>query len=84
VLEAAECGVIFFSDKTFYFLTSSNSIYMRKAFLLALTAVLLAGPAAFATGGGKAKKQDCTHCTKQNCTGTKCAKCCAHGQCTKG
>jgi len=85
LLEAAERGIVF-SDKTILFLTSFNSIYMRKVFLLALTAVLLAGPAAFANGGGKAKakQQDCTHCTKQNCTGTKCAQCCAHGKCTKG
>jgi hypothetical protein len=55
---------------------------MRKVFLLAMTAVMLAGPA-FASGGSKAKKQDCTHCTKQNCTGAKCAQCCAHGKCVK-
>jgi len=56
---------------------------MRKVFLLAMTAVLLAGPAVFADGGKK-KQKDCTHCTKQNCTGPKCAECCAHGQCVKG
>jgi hypothetical protein len=81
LLEAAERRVIIF-DKIF--LLHFNSIYMRKVFLLAMTAVVLAGPAAFAAGGGKAKKQDCTHCTKQNCTGAKCAQCCSHGKCTKG
>jgi hypothetical protein len=49
---------------------------------MAMTAALLAGPV-FA-GGGKAKKQDCTQCTKQNCTGAKCAQCCSHGKCVKG
>lgn len=48
-----------------------------------MTALMLAGPAAYA-GGGKAKKQKaCTHCTKQNCTGAKCDQCCKNGQCTK-
>ena len=57
---------------------------MRKAMLLAMTALMLAGPAAYAGGGkAKAKKQTCTHCTKQNCTGAKCAQCCKNGQCTK-
>jgi len=55
---------------------------MRKAFLLAMTAVVLAGPGI--ASDGKIKKQDCTHCTKQNCTGQKCDQCCKHGQCTKG
>ena len=54
---------------------------MRKAFLLAVTAIVLAGPAVYATGKGK--QPSCTHCTKQNCTGAKCAQCCAHGKCTK-
>jgi hypothetical protein len=59
---------------------------MRKVFLLATTAILLAAPATFANGGKeKAKqKQSCTSCTKQNCTGQKCADCCKHGKCTKG
>jgi len=53
--------------------------------LLAMTALMLAGPAAYAGGGGKVKvkKQTCTHCTRQNCTGAKCAQCCKNGQCTK-
>jgi len=57
---------------------------MRKAFLLAVTAAMLAGPV-FAGGskGNKGKKQDCTHCTKQNCTGKKCDQCCKDGKCTK-
>jgi hypothetical protein len=62
---------------------SKNSNNMRKAFLLAITAALLAGPIVYANGG-KAKKQDCTHCTKQNCTGQKCDQCCKNGQCKKG
>ena len=56
---------------------------MKKALLLAMTAVVLAGPATYA-GGVKHKKQDCTKCTKQNCTGQKCDECCKHGQCIKG
>jgi len=54
---------------------------MKKIFFLAATAFLLAGPATFANGG---KKQDCSHCTKENCKGVKCATCCAHGKCVKG
>jgi len=57
---------------------------MRKIFLLATTALLLGGAVAYAGGKEKAKQKDCTHCTKQNCTGQKCAECCAHGKCTKG
>ncbi|HWB93971.1 MAG TPA: hypothetical protein VG605_19085 [Puia sp.] len=58
---------------------------MRKTVLLAMTAFMLAGPV-LAGGGktGKVKKQDCTHCTKQNCTGQQCDHCCKHGQCMKG
>ncbi|HEY4337376.1 MAG TPA: hypothetical protein VGM89_15805 [Puia sp.] len=57
---------------------------MRKIFLLATTAILLTAPATFANGGKeKAKQKQCTHCTKQNCSGQKCADCCKHGQCTK-
>jgi hypothetical protein len=56
---------------------------MRKIFLLATTALVLAGSVATA-GGGKQKQKDCTQCTKQNCTGQQCAHCCAHGKCTKG
>ena len=80
VLEAAECRIVV-SDKSLFFYFF-NSIYMRKVFLLAMTAIVLAGPV-FA-GGSKVKKQDCTHCTKQNCTGAKCAQCCSHGKCVKG
>ena len=57
---------------------------MRKVFLLAATAFMLAGSVAYA--GGKptaAKKQVCTQCPK-SCTGAKCAQCCELGQCVKG
>lgn len=58
---------------------------MRKIFLLATTALLLAGSVANAGGNKpKTKQADCTHCTKQNCTGQKCADCCAYGKCKKG
>lgn len=70
------------SDKTIQFDHSINSNKMRRSVLLAVTALMLAGPLAYA-GGGKAKKQTCTHCTKQNCTGAKCAQCCKDGKCTK-
>lgn len=58
---------------------------MKRIFLLAVTATLLTGAFAFAGGSKKSSKQsDCTHCTKQNCTGAKCAECCANGKCVKG
>lgn len=56
---------------------------MRKVFLLAATAVVLAGSVAFA--GSKsivAKKQVCTCCT-HGCTPAQCAPCCQDGQCVK-
>jgi hypothetical protein len=57
---------------------------MRKAFLLAATAFVLAGSFAFAGGKPTAgKKQGCTQCPK-SCTGATCAQCCQHGQCVKG
>jgi hypothetical protein len=57
---------------------------MRKAFLLAATAFVLAGSVVYAAGKPAAdKKQVCTQCPK-GCTGAKCAQCCQHGQCVKG
>jgi len=58
---------------------------MRKVFLLAATAFMLAGSVAYAGGkpaSVKNKKQVCTQCPK-SCTGPKCAQCCQHGQCGK-
>jgi hypothetical protein len=59
---------------------------MRKVFLLAATAFMLAGSVAYAGGKPapvKKQKQVCTQCPK-SCTGAKCAECCKNGQCVKG
>lgn len=80
-MEAAEPGLRIFDP--ILFINSINSDYMRKIFLLAATALVLTGLTVTA-GGGKSKQKDCTTCTKQNCSGQKCADCCAHGKCTKG
>jgi hypothetical protein len=58
---------------------------MRKSFILAVSALVLAGSLVYANGDGKAKKQTqtCTQCSKQNCNGAKCAECCKDGKCTK-
>jgi len=67
------------------FIQNFNSSDMKRIFLLAVTATLLTGTFAFTGGSKKASKQaDCTHCTKQNCTGAKCAECCSNGKCVKG
>ena len=57
---------------------------MRRIFLWATTAFMLAGSMVYATGKPTAgKKQVCTQCAK-SCKGAKCAQCCQHGPCAKG
>ncbi len=58
---------------------------MRKVFLLAATALMVAGSVAFAgVKSGAPKKQVRTQCQcPKGCNGAACAPCCQVGQCVK-